>query len=252
MSKLFDKFISKILAVIIIVLFIFGFREMILTDKNTADAFGALMGTLPFAKVIADVICKIMKYQYNIPVISTAGVISDFLRLAVMACIQPLAVGLLSVIFLRVPDGDYREKEKYMEGPAYRIKELILTVVTAPLIAIAASYLTSYVSDYINSNFGPTASVVLGIAAVVGISAVSLIPLLIAGVSIGTAIIWRLLVTLLYGMAATCVTNALCLWIYATLVAGMKGQTAAVVLTLIIWLIVMDFAMQCLKRVIVA
>lgn len=44
MSKLFDKFLTKMLAVIVIIVFIIGFREMILTDDDTATAFGALHG----------------------------------------------------------------------------------------------------------------------------------------------------------------------------------------------------------------
>ena len=38
MSKLFDKFLTKMLAVIVIIVFMIGFREMILTEDNTATA----------------------------------------------------------------------------------------------------------------------------------------------------------------------------------------------------------------------
>ena len=106
MSKLFDKFLTKMLAVIVIIVFIIGFREMILTDDNTATAFGALMGMLPFAEVVTDVICKILRYQYEIPVISTASVWTDLIRLALMACLQPIIVGLLTAMFLPLPAGD--------------------------------------------------------------------------------------------------------------------------------------------------
>lgn len=133
MSSLFNKFISKLFAILIIVAFIIAFREKILTDSNTALAFGELLGTLPFAKAITDVICEILQYQYGIPIISSSTVISDILRLAVMACIQPAIVGVLSVIFLKVPEGDYRVREEYMEGAGYRAKEMILTVITTML-----------------------------------------------------------------------------------------------------------------------
>lgn len=140
MSKLIDKLLYKILAIIIIILFIVAFRELIVTDKDTSIAFGTLMGLLPFAKVISDVVCKILKYQYSIPLITTSSFLTDLIRLAFMAFIQPLVVGLFTAIFLRIPSSytDYHDREKYMETFGYRVKELMLTVLTAPILAIIA------------------------------------------------------------------------------------------------------------------
>lgn len=252
MSELFGKLISKLLAVVIIILFVIGFREMILTDSDAATAFGAIMGTLPFAKLIVDTLSRIMKFQNSIPIITSASLISDFLRLAVMACIQPLIVGIFSLLFLRVPAGSVDERETYMKGAGYKVKELLITVITAPFIALAASWLTAYISDYLTANFGIIVSGILGIAVVLVFSLISIIPLLIGGVALGTAVMWRLLVTLLSKMASTFVTNAICLWIYIVFTGGIEEQKLISVLSLIIWLIVMDFALQCLKKVIVS
>ena len=154
MSKLFDKFLTKMLAVIVIIVFIIGFREMILTDDNTATAFGALMGMLPFAEVVTDVICKIMRYQYEIPVISTASVWTDLIRLALMACLQPIIVGLLTAMFLPLPAGmDSYEREVYMDSFRYRAKELLLTIISAPLLALVASWFSAFLFDLFTSTF---------------------------------------------------------------------------------------------------
>lgn len=252
MSDLFNKVLSKLVAVIVIVLFVAAFRKMILTDSNVSTAFGALMGTLPFAKQITDVICKTMKYHYTVPSITAASVIADFLKLAVMACIQPLIVGALSLIFLKVPSGTYYEREEYMNGLSYRLKEMIITIISAPLIALAAAYLTTYISNYLAVNYGVWLSSILGVVSIIVMSAISIIPLLIGGVAIGTAILWRVAVTLLVKMAATMGTNTICLWIYLSIAAGLHSQVSALVIALIGWLIIMDFAVQCIKRAIVS
>lgn len=253
MSNLLNKMWSKLLALIVIVLFVVAFRDMILTDTEVSIAFGALMGTLPFAKQITDIICDIMKYQYTIPNITSTSIIADFLRLAVMASIQPIVIWILSLIFLKVPSGPYYEREEYMDGLNYRLKEMIITIITSPLIALVAAYLTSYISNYLTTNFGFWLSSIFGIVSVVVMSAISIIPLLIiGGITIGTAILWRVVVTLLGKMVITMGTNAICLWIYLSIVDGLYSQTFSAIIFLIAWLIIVDFGLQCLKRAIVS
>ena len=225
---------------------------MILTDNNVSAAFGALMGTLPFAKQITDAICKVMKYQYTIPGISVSSVFTDFLRLAVMACIQPFLVRILSAVFLQVPNGDYYQREEYMDSLGYRSKEMILTIITAPLIAIAASNISAAIYNAIISNFSTLGAILWGIVTSLIIIGISIIPLLAIGVSVGTAIAWRLLVTLSAQMVTTFATNTICLWIYLSFTRGIQKQIVVSILSLIIWLIIMDFGMQCLRRAVVS
>lgn len=254
MSKLIDKLLYKILAIIIIILFIVAFRELIVTDKDTSIAFGTLMGLLPFAKVISDVVCKILKYQYSIPLITTSSFLTDLIRLAFMAFIQPLVVGLFTAIFLRIPSSytDYHDREKYMETFGYRVKELMLTVLTAPILAIIASWFSTWLFSYFANTFGDVVSVILGILSVIILGTVSIIPLLIGGVAVGTAILWRIIVTLLSKMGTTFITNAMCLWVYITILHGVEGEIATSIIALILWLFIMDFGMNCLKYAIVA
>jgi hypothetical protein len=254
MSKLMDKLLYKILAIIIIVLFVVAFRELIITDKDFSTAFGALMGVLPFAKIISDVVCKILRYQYSIPLITTSSLLTDFIKLAFMAFIQPLIVGLFTALFLRIPSSytDYRDREEYMRSFGYRAKELVLTVLTAPILAIVASWFSTWLFSYFTNTFGDVVSIILGVLSVVLLGAVSLIPLLIGGVAVGTAILWRILITLLSKMGTTFITNAMCLWVYIAILHGVEGEVVTSIIALIVWLVIMDFGMKCLQYAIVA
>ena len=252
MSSTFSKLVSKLIAILVIVMFIVGFKEMILTNEDVSTAFGALMGTLPFADSIVDVITKVMKYKHEIPIISTSSVVTDLLRLEVMACIEPFIVAIISMIFLKVPKGDYYEREQYMDGMGYRAKEMIVMILTAPLIALAASYISAGIYNAITARFSTIGSVVWGIVTFVIIFILSLIPLLSIGVAIGTAITWRLLVSLLSKMVTTFMTNSICLWIYAAFLGGLRNQMIASIITMVIWLFIMDFGLQCLQKAIVS
>ncbi|MCI5700920.1 MAG: hypothetical protein MR308_11180 [Lachnospiraceae bacterium] len=248
MSKLFDKFLAKILAIIVIILFVVAFREMILTDDDISTAFGSLMGMLPFAEDITDAVCKIMKCQYEIPVVTASSAMTDLIRLAFMACLQPIVGGLLTAIFLPLPKGmDAYEQEEYMDSFGYKVKELILTVISAPLLALAASWLSSWVFEFFLNQFGAIVSTLLGLLVVAGLGAVSLVPLFVTGTAVATAVSWRLLVTFGSKMITTFVTNIFCLAVYVAFVGGIEKQITTSVLALIVWLIVMNFGLKCLQ-----
>lgn len=252
MTGTISKVFSKLVAIIVILMFVLVFREMILTDKDVSTAFGGLMGALPFAKQITDVVCKVMKYQDSVPAITANSLIADFLKLAVMASIQPPVIALLSRMFLRVPDGSYYEREEYMKGFGYRMKEMVITILSSPLLALLAAHLTTLISDYLTANFGAWLSGLLGVLSVAVMTLISTIPLCIAGLTVGAALVWRVAVTLLGKMATTMGTNVICLWIYLSIAGGLSSQTLAGVFSLIIWLVIMDIGMQMIKQAIVA
>ncbi len=253
MSKLVDKLIYKILAIIVVVMFVAAFRELIITDKDVSAAFGAWMGVLPFSKQISDMICKIMKYKDSIPLITTSSFITDLIRLAFMAFIQPMVVSILSTIFLRIPSSikDYAEREDYMSGLEYKVKELILTIVTAPALAILSAHFSTWLFTYFTNTFGNTVSVILGIVSTTFLGGVSLIPLLVKNVSFLTALLWRIVITFGYGMGTTYITNAMCLWVYIAIRNGVEGQITTSVISLVIWLIIMDFGLKCMQHAVV-
>ena len=253
MSKLVDKLIYKILAIIVIVMFIAAFRELIITDKDVSTAFGAWMGILPFSKKISDMICKIMGYKYSIPLITTSSFITDLIRLAFMSALQPLVIGILSAIFLTLPSSikDYADREDYMNSLTYKVKELILTIVTAPALAILSSHFSTWLFTYFTNTFGNTLAAILGIVSTTVLGGASLVPLLLKNVSFLTALLWRIVITFGYGMGTTYITNAMCIWVYLAICNGMEGQVATSVVSLIIWLIIMDFGLKCMQYAVV-
>ncbi|WP_034447836.1 hypothetical protein [Butyrivibrio sp. AE2032] len=249
MSKILDKMWSKLLAVIVIVLFVIGFKELIVTDSKFSDAFGELMQTLPFSKLITSIICKVMKYQKAVPFKTSTDVIFDFVKLAVMATVQPAVVRLFSIIFLRVPGGDYHEREDLMNGVGYRIKEMIITIFTAPFVAFIFSYIISQVSSNLADKLGQILSSVIGIVALIVICILSALILAIVGrISFGKALLWRISITLVGKMLQSTGTNAICLWIYLAIIEGISGQVISAIVAIVIWLIITETALRIIRH----
>jgi len=252
MSKLFGSLASKLIGLLVIVMFVIGFKESILTDANISNAFGGLMEALPFSNIIVENICRIMKFNYELPSVTVASVGTDIMKLLIMACIQPLFVSLLSMMFLRMPSSlGIDAAESFMSRPGYRIKEMIITIVTAPLLAVIAAWLTTWVFDFFASTFNDVVAAILKFLSVILVGGISLTPLLITGTAVGTAVAWRLLVTVGAKVVGTFVTNAICLWIYIALIGGVSSQVFSSILSLVIWLFVMDFGIKCLQRAVV-
>lgn len=261
MSDLINKMLTKILGVIVIILFIVGFKELILTNEDISFAFGELMGILPFIQIMGEIVSSILKCQITLPIPTTANVIKDLLRLALMACIQPIVVRRLTAIFLPLPNRnqilatslrEYERNETYMNSLGYKVKELLLSVAFVPLIAFLASWFTEWMFKYFSNTFGDVMAILLGSFSVLTLSVASIIPLLISGVGIVTAILWRLLVTLGAKMVTTFVTNMICLAVYVAIMGGIKHEIAVTIVTLIVWLIIMDFGISCLQKAIVS
>ena len=93
--------------------------------------------------------------------------------------------------------------------------------------------------------------ILLGALSVIGLSAVSLVPLLVTGTAVGTAIAWRLLVTLGSKMVTTFVTDAFCLAVYVAILGGIHEHIATSIVALVIWLIIMDLGVNALQHAVV-
>ncbi len=251
MSNLIGKAVSKLLVVIIAVALVLEFRTAILTDKDLSAAFGGLMGALPFAGMITGKVCQILKYQYSVPLITTSSVTKDLLKLAVMALIQGPVVGLLSAIFLKVPDGDWEDREKFMKGPSYTIKSTLLKIVTAPLLAVVSARLCQWIMTSLENALGYALSVAMGLVAVAGTTILSTIWLMAAGLSFGKALLWRLTVTLGGKMVFTFLINAMCLAIYVAILGGVSSHVLASVFSLVVILIIEELAMKLMRQAVV-
>lgn len=64
------------------------------------------------------------------------------------------------------------------------------------------------------------------------------------------ALLWRSS-SILTGMAVTCMTNALCLWLYAAIINGAATQVFSSVISLIIFLIIAELGVKCMRNAIV-
>ena len=164
-----------------------------------------------------------------------------------MAFLQPFAGTALTGLFLKVPS-NYKEREEYMEGTVYKMKELAVNVISAPILA----YLTTMIIEYIKNNLGNISSVIVAVASVVGVFAVSLIPLIKSGVSMLKAFLWRLTGMLVGGMIKSYGINAMSLALYIGILKGMPGMIGGSVLGLIIWLIIFDVGMKLIRESIVS
>lgn len=251
MSGFFSKIWSKLIVLIIAILLIIGLRELIFTDSSIAAAFGALMGSLPFSKQITDVICRILKCQQSIPLITTSSLITDLIKLALMSVIQPIVVALFTRIFLKIPYGSSYDMEEHMNKFGYRIKELGISVLISPVIAAFVAYLTTLISYSLNNKFGGFLSTVIGILFVIVISVISTLPLIFfSGISFGKALIWRLVITLLGKMLTSIGITVCSLCLYISIISGLHQHILAFILVLLFWLIIMDIIIHAVQSLI--
>ena len=252
MSEFFGSAVSKLIAVFAIVMFVLMFRESILTDASVSAAFGGLMETLPFANLIVGHICKVMEFNYQIPDITAASIGTDIMKLLVMACLQPLFGRVMSMLFLRMPLSlGIDAAESFMKRPGYVIKEMLISIVTAPLLAVLSAWITTHIFDFFTNNFSALWATVLKVGSVIVAGGISLLPFLLAGAAVGTAIGWRLLITVGAGTVKTLVINTICLWMYVGLLQGVSSQVLSAIIALIVWLILADCAVNFLRRALV-
>ena len=51
-----------------------------------------------------------------------------------------------------------------MEGAVYKMKELAVNVISAPILALLAAYLTTMIIEYVKNNLGNISSVIVAVA----------------------------------------------------------------------------------------
>lgn len=262
LSNIMNKVWEKIVAVIVIVIFIAVFKSTIIDDPNIYESFRELMGVLPFSEKISEIVCKVMGYSSTIPpVISKASFMTDVFKLPIMSCIQPLCVALLTKIFLPMPAASstdffigrkkYESREKYMDSAGYRIKELLITVCTAPVFAYVAAILSDKLFNWLDTKTAGWVTIVVGVVISVISIGLSMIPLLILKVAVGVALAWQLVITLGYKILTTMITNALCIVLYIAIISKNDSKIFGSVVTLIVWLVLSDLLLQFLRRFIV-
>lgn len=137
MSGCLNKLIPKMILIIVALLLVAAVGGAITEDGNQ-DAFDTAMEELPFAGPISKVLCNFMKLDKGEELLSANDLITDVLKVLIMSCIHPAIARILSRIFLKLPAGSVYDQEAYMETMSYRIKDLVVLVLTA----IPVAYLT--------------------------------------------------------------------------------------------------------------
>lgn len=97
---------------------------------------------------------------------------------------------------------------------------------------------------------GDNGVIAVGIIIIVLLVTLSILQLCLKDVWLGRAIAWRLVITMFTNIANTFVINILCIAILLALMGGVSSQIAGSIVALVIWLIIFDFALQCMKRAI--
>lgn len=254
MGKLFGNLLSKLMVLLVAVIFFVELGNEIVTNDAFEEAFGALMGELPFAKIITDTLVQHMKVSEGVTIYSTSSVLQDLIILAVMATIQPLVMYLLSPIFLAMPDSfaNWRDQEEYMDSVSYRVRETLLAILTAPVVAFFSAWLTMQFLDFLSQQVGEMSSLIIGVLALAAATTVSLIPLVLGGLVLGKALLWRLFVTLGRNMLEMLIVNVLCLALYVAVAGGSEFLFGSSIVAFLITMIILDFAFRCLTGAIVS
>ena len=246
MSKIWTKLIS----VFIVIFFIVGFRSMIISDTTVSAVFRGLMSSLPFAEPFSDIVCKVLGYQNGQPLVSAAGFVEDAAKLMVMSFIQPTFTVICSLLFLRIPKGitDIYDKESYMDKFGYRLKEMLIKIITAPICAIIAGKLMALISDWAVTKFGTIGSVLFGLLTTFLAAGIAALPMILLGTTVSVALLWRLVVTMLGGMLTSVVTTMFSIAIYYAFINGLPSHIAGYVAGLIVALILLDIIITCFQR----
>lgn len=253
MSKLLDKILGKVVTVSIVIMVIAVFRGEIINNDTVGEFFGSLMEQLPFAKIISDVICNIMGYKQNIPLFTPSWIVTDLIRLAFMAFLyQVLAIPieLFTYLFIRMPS-DKREKEEYKNTAGYKVRRFLADIITVPVVAVLASIFSKFIFSCFVSWVGEIMARVLGVLLTSSFFMVSLVSILKSGHSFIFAIVWRIIDILVENMVKTMFVDICCIAIYVGIIHGADGLIASSIITLIVFLLVIDVAIGFLRESIV-
>lgn len=266
MSGTIGRMVSKIvIAFVLVSLFLYFISMMQSEEENMLkDTVNSVLSEVPFAESTVEVICEFIKYPAgNIQIKSTRSLFEDIMRLLVMAVIQAPVIGLLTALLLPVPKvrprnqilalptKPYEEAETYMSRPGYKLKHLLLIVIATPILSLLASWIIGAMADWIEANFSGLWAVLMGGVSVTAVFGLSLLTLLVGNVSLKTAFLWRLLITVGGNMAKVYLIDGVCLGIYVTVVSDALGWLVPEILALFLVILIMEEAIRLMSAAVV-
>lgn len=117
MLKQINKLVTGFLILVVIVAAITSFRESLLNNGASYDAFVAVFDCFPFAKEMAEVAANIGQYGITLQGLSPSNFLDDIAKIFAMSIVCPILIGAASALFLKVPNyRDWYDREQYMRG----------------------------------------------------------------------------------------------------------------------------------------
>ena len=240
MSGCLNKLIPKMILIIVALLLVAAVGGAITEDGNQ-DAFDTAMEELPFAGPISKVLCNLMKLDKGEELLSANDLITDVLKILIMSCIHPAIARILSRIFLKLPAGSVYDQEAYMETMSYRIKELVVLVLTAIPVAYLTGVGVGAAKNALEESIG----------AVLSSISLSVCLFLKGGVSFGSALLIRIFSTVIGNLLKTIVVCVITIWIYLLIKQGEYSALLAAAAALFILLGLIEFGVKYMISAIV-
>lgn len=246
MTNGLKKAIHVLVLVLIAFMILVGLQKALLTDDVAKELLSAVFEQLPFAQVIVEGVVNVLHYQHTIENLMPRGILEDLIRLLIMCIIQPLFTSLVMAIFLPMPSGmNSFQMDEYQNRPSYRIKELLINVLTVPVVALLAGFLITWIGNALVARIGAIATTVVGIVAVIGLGVLS-VPTLMsaAAIGIGVAIQFRLIYTILEKVVKTLGFEFLCVIIALAFLNDCQGVGLIMIVITLLYLIAFDLLIQ--------
>ena len=250
MSGCLNKLIPKMILIIVALLLVAAVGGAITEDGNQ-DAFDTAMEELPFAGPISKVLCNFMKFDKGEELLSATDLITDVLKILIMSCIHPAIARILSRIFLKLPAGSVYDQEAYMETMSYRIKELVVLVLTAIPVAYLTGVGVGAAKNALEESIGAVLSSISLSVATIAVFFISVCLFLKGGVSFGRALLIRIFSTVIGNLLKTIVVCVITIWIYLLIKQGEYSALLAAAAALFILLGLIEFGVKYMISVIV-
>ena len=246
--NLFDKIFGKVMAVFVVIVVLVSVRSMILADSDMNLLVSNLLSMLPFSRFVYDTLQGFLKINIGLPINTVGGFFINLMRLAVLAVIQPAATRLLQTLLIPLPPLSNREAvEDYMSSIGYRLKSLLITILTAPVLSWVANKLILIAYQWLVARMGQVLTVILGYVSIIGITWFAIMAATVT-MTLGQAIAWKL-GNLGIKMFSAFFLNFLCMGICMGLLGDSSGMIISCVVGILVLFVAVDLMTTGLKRI---
>ena len=245
MIEQIKKIIEATASLFILVVCVSAFIHMIKTGTEAPEAIKLMLDDLPFAEEIVEIIEKYLGFRSGISPIAKERIVSELLKLSIMAILQPLAVKGLSNIFFRSP---LFSEDSHSNRRSYRFKEIIVMILSAPYIAYGSAHIAKYIPYYLNSVFDPLLASVMQLASIAAAVGISTALLVAGGTVLAVALIWRISVNLLGNMILSLGISVLCWCLYISIKRGLFTEALFSVGLLILFIVIVKLILNLIMR----